>query len=102
MTGRGPRFGLLDPWAALIDQTRFILDCHAVVALRMLRFADGGDLAAREAVRMVTEKGATLVGAQLAAAAAMPRYGLPGAAVAVERRYRRAVSRNRRRLSQGD
>lgn len=93
--------GVLDPWAALIDQTRFILDCHAVIALRMLRFVDGGPLAAREAVRMVAEKAATLAGAQLAAAAAMPRSGLPGAALAAERRYRRAVSRNRRRLSRG-
>jgi hypothetical protein len=50
---------------------------------------------------MVSEKAFTFAGAQLAAAAAMPRYGLPGAALAVEKRYRRAVSRNRRRLSAG-
>ena len=38
-------FGPLDPWAAFSAQTRFILDCHAVVALRMLRIAGGGEVA---------------------------------------------------------
>jgi hypothetical protein len=52
-------------------------------------------------MRMVTEKLETFAGAHLAAVAAMPRHGLPGAAAAAERRYRRAVSRNRRRLSGG-
>ncbi|HET7715540.1 MAG TPA: hypothetical protein VFK86_07915 [Bauldia sp.] len=94
-------FGALDPWAVITAQTRFLLDCQAVVTLRMLRLADGDHGAAREAVRMVTEKATVLAGAQLAAAAALPRYGLAGAAAAVDRRYRRAVSQNRRRLSAG-
>lgn len=99
MASRGFGLGPLDPWAALFAQTRFILDCHAVVALRMVRLAGGGEVAAREAVRMVTEKLETFAGANLAAVAAMPRHGLPGAAAAAERKYRRTVSRNRRRLS---
>ena len=50
---------------------------------------------------MVTEKMTTFAGAQIAAAAALPVHGWPGAAAAAERRYRRAVSGNRRRLSGG-
>jgi hypothetical protein len=101
VASRGVGLGPLDPWAALFAQTRFLLDCNAVVAMRMVRLAGGGEIAAREAVRMVTEKLETFAGAHLAAVAAMPRHGLPGAAAAAERRYRRAVSRNRRRLSEG-
>jgi hypothetical protein len=93
--------GALDPWAALAAQLRFMLDCQAVIGLRLLRLAEGGHVGAREARRMVSEKAFTFAGAQLAAAAAMPRYGLPGAALAVEQRYRRVVSKNRRRLSGG-
>lgn len=101
MAGRGLGLGPLDPWAALFAHTRFVLDCQAVVALRMMRLAGGGEVATREAMRMVTEKLETFAGAHLAAVAAMPRHGLPGAAAAAERRYRQAVSRNRRRLSGG-
>ena len=99
MASKPHAFGPLDPWAAFSAQTRFILDCHAVVALRMLRIAGGGEVAARESMRMVTEKMTTFAGAQFAAAAALPVHGWPGAAAAAERRYRRAVSGNRRRLS---
>ena len=101
MASRPRALGPLDPWAALTAQTRFILDCQAVVALRMLRIASGGHGAAGESVRMVTEKITTFAGAQFAAAAALPVHGWPGAAAAAERRYRRVVSGNRRRLSGG-
>jgi len=101
VASRGYGLGPLDPWAALFAQTRFLLDCNAVVALRLMRIAGGGEVGAREAVRMITEKIETFAGANLAAAAAMPLHGLPGAAAAAERRYHRAVSRNRRRLSAG-
>jgi hypothetical protein len=77
------------------------MDCHAVITLRMMRMAGGGEVAVREAVRMVTEKMDTFASAQMAAVAAMPRHGLQGAATAAEQRYRRTVSRNRRRLSAG-
>jgi hypothetical protein len=76
-----------------------MLDCQAVVMLRMLRLAEGGRIATRESARMVTEKLAAVVGAQIDAAAALPRGGLDGATAAMERHYRRAVARNRRRLS---
>jgi hypothetical protein len=64
--------------------------------LRMFRLAGGGEIAARESVRMVTEKMIAFTGAQMDAAAAT---SVAGATAAVERHYRRAVARNRRRLS---
>jgi len=98
----GPFF-CFAPFADLIvvldAQTRFLLDCQAVVALRMARLAGGGAPALTESVRMVSEKVATFAGAQFAAAAALPSQGWPGAAAAAEMRYRSAVSSNRRRLS---
>jgi hypothetical protein len=99
VASRGFGLGPLDPWAALSAHTRFIMDCQVVITLRLMRIAGGGDVGAREAVRMIAEKVETFAGAQMAAAAAIPRFGLPGAAAAAERRYRRTVSRNRRRLS---
>lgn len=101
MANRGSGLAPLDGWAALFAQTRFVMDCQAVIALRLMRLAGGGEVAAREAVRMVTEKMETFAGAQIAAVAAIPRHGLPGAAAAAELRYRRTVSQNRRRLSRG-
>lgn len=101
MANRGFGSGSLDGWAALFAQTRFFIDCQTVIALRMVRMAGGGEGAAREAVRMVTEKMDTFASAQIAAVAAMPRHGLQGAATAAEQHYRRTVSRNRRRLSGG-
>jgi len=101
VANRGFGLGPLDGWAALFAQTRFVMDCQTVIALRMMRIAGGGEVAAREAIRMVTEKMEAFAGAQMAAVAAMPRHGLPGAAAAAERRYRRTVSQNRRRLSGG-
>ncbi len=100
MAARGIGAGF-DAWAAVLSQTRFVMDCQAVIALRMIRLAGGGEPAAREAVRMITEKMEAYTGAQQDALAAMPRHGLQGAVTAAERRYRRAVSRNRRRLSGG-
>ena len=45
-----------DPFGAFHAQTRFLLDCQAVVALRMMRIAAGGEPAVQESVRMVSEK----------------------------------------------
>jgi hypothetical protein len=101
VANRGFGLGPLDAWAAFSAQTRFVMDCQAVITLRVMRIAGGGEVGAREAVRMVTEKMETFAGAQMAAAAAIPRFGLPGAAAAAERRYRRTVSSNKRRLSGG-
>ncbi|MCB1498395.1 MAG: hypothetical protein KDK07_01175 [Bauldia sp.] len=80
-------------------QARFVLDCQAVVALRMARLAGGGASAASESMRMVSEKVVTFADAQIAAAAALPIEGWPGAAAAAATRYRKAVSGNRRRLT---
>jgi len=65
----------------------------------MLRIAGGGDLAVREATRMVSEKVTAFAEAQWEALAAFPFSGMAGATAAAERRYRLAVARNRRRLS---
>ena len=101
MANRGLGLGPFDAWTALFAQTRFAIDCQAVITMRMMRMAGGGEVAVREAVRMVTEKMETFASAQMAAVAAMPRHGLQGAATAAEQHYRRTVSRNRRRLSGG-
>jgi hypothetical protein len=97
-----PFFGF-GPFADLIvvldAQTRFLLDCQVVVALRMVRLAGGGAPAVTESMRMVSEKVATFAGAQMAAAAVLSSQGWPGAAAAAEMRYRSAVSSNRRRLT---
>ena len=84
------------------DPTGFLLDCQAVVALRLLRLSNGGDDAAREASRMVSEKVHAFAAAQIDAVAGFQRSGLPGASAAVVRRYRRAVAGNRRRLLSGE
>jgi hypothetical protein len=101
VANRALGLGPFDAWTSLFAQTRFAIDCHTVITLRMMRMAGGGEVAVREAVRMVTEKMETFASAQMAAVAAMPRHGLQGAATAAEQHYRRTVSRNRRRLSGG-
>lgn len=88
-------------WGMFSGEAAFLLDCQAVVGLRMARLFAGGDAAAREANRMVAEKLFAFAGAQIDAAAAFQEDGLPGAHAAVMRRYRRAVAGNRRRLSRG-
>lgn len=95
-SGFGPFAGFI---GALDGQARFVLDCQTVMALRMVKLAGGGSPAVSESLRMVSEKMATFAGAQMAAAAVLPFQGWPGAAAAVESRYRKAVSSNRRRLT---
>ena len=56
MANRGLGLGPFDAWTALFAQTRFAIDCQAVITMRMMRMAGGGEVAVREAVRMVTEK----------------------------------------------
>jgi hypothetical protein len=89
------------PWIALsYDLMRLGIEAQAVMALRLMRLAAGGALAEREAARMVTEKAATVVNAQTAAAVALAT-GARGAAVSKKavRVYRRRVRANRRRLT---
>jgi hypothetical protein len=90
----------MNPWTYAFDVARLGLEAQQVIALRMMRLAAGGALATREANRMVAEKATTLAEAQWAAAAALA--GAHGARIAATRAfgtYKRAVRKNRRRLS---
>ena len=73
-------------------------DAQAVMLLRCLRVAQGGAKARVEAQRMITEKAAALVEAQVAATAATlkrkKKHQVAKKALAV---YARRVRRNRRR-----
>jgi hypothetical protein len=84
-----------------IDAFSFAIACQQVIALRLVRIAFGGADARREATRMVTEKAATAVEAQFAAATALISGGPAGAAAAAAQVYRRAVRANGRRLRRG-
>jgi hypothetical protein len=90
----------MNPWNYSRAWTRFALEAQTVIALRMLRLSTGGALARREAARMVIEKGAALTMAQMnAAAALMGGHGPRAAGTRAFGTYKRAVSKNRRRLS---
>jgi hypothetical protein len=90
----------MNPWTYSLALTRFALEAQTVIALRLARLAAGGALAQREAGRMVAEKGEALAEAQLVAAAALASGRGPGmAATRAFGTYKRAVSKNRRRLS---
>lgn len=85
------------PW---FDVARLGFEAQYVVALRLTRLAAGGAIATREANRMVTEKAAALMNAQLAAATALAAGGGPErAAERAFATYRKAVRKNRRRLT---
>jgi hypothetical protein len=77
----------------------FLLDCEAVIGLRLFRLAGGGSRALREAQRMVGEKFEAALEAQMAACAAVvagePALALDRAALT----YQRRVRANRRRLT---
>jgi hypothetical protein len=93
-------FAGMNPWTYSFGWARLGLEAQSVVALRMMRLAAGGALASREAQRMIVEKGAAAVAAQMAAAAALAGGRGPGAAAArALGTYKRAVSRNRHRLT---
>jgi hypothetical protein len=89
-------------WESWIDAGRFTLEAQSVVALRMMRLAEGGPLAATEVQRMVTEKVAALAAAQMAAGLALASgKSLAAAAKQAALPIRRSVRSNRRRLSRG-
>ena len=88
----------MNPWAYSLDLARLGIGAQQVVALRMLRLAAGGAVAQREAQRMILEKGAALIAAQMAAAAALAGGRSHTAPARALRPYKRAVSRNRQRL----
>jgi hypothetical protein len=85
--------------SAWFETARFAADTQRVVALRMMRLAGGGPLAATEATRMVAEKMAAFTEAQAAVAATMMTGGtFKAASRKAYAPYRRAVRANRRRL----
>jgi len=93
-------FPRMNPWSSFVQAARFGFDVQSVVALRLMRIAAGGTLASREANRMVMEKAAAALEAQMAAATALAFGGGPKkAAKRAGGVYRRAVTRNRRRLT---
>ena len=82
----------------MFDSWQFALDVQQVMAARMLRLMTGR-LTAREARRMVAEKGLAYSRAQVAGGLALLTRGPLAAGHATHEIYRRAVRANRRRLS---
>jgi hypothetical protein len=84
---------------AWFEAARFSADIQSVVAMRLMRLASGGPLAAAEARRMVSEKLGALGAAQAAVIAAMATgASFEDAATKVYAPYRRRVRANHRRL----
>jgi hypothetical protein len=84
----------------MFDMARLGAEAWMVVGLRMMKLAAGGPLAAREAQRMVTEKAAAAIEAQVRSGAALMRGASPQSAGRTAMTgYRRRVKANRRRLS---
>lgn len=82
------------------DATRLGFEAQWVMAARMMRIASGGARAEAEMSRMVSEKAAAAVEAQMAAAGAFFRSAShTGAARKALGVYRKRVRSNRRRLS---
>jgi hypothetical protein len=82
------------------DMTRLAMDANIVVGLRMMRLAEGGAGAIREAELMVSEKIQTAVMLTMQNAVAL------GTGTSVDRvgktslaKYQKVVSANKRRLS---
>src|SRR6516225_3634553 len=93
--------GPWNAWFALSTQAaRMCWDAQAVILLRCLRVAQGGAKVRAETQRMITEKAAALVEAQVAATAATlkrnRKHQVAKKALGV---YARRVRRNRRRLA---
>ena len=87
-------FNVMNAW---FEAARFGADIQNVIALRMMRLAGGGPLAASEARRMVTEKVFALGEAQARILLALASGQSFDAAKAYAP-YRRRVRANRRRL----
>lgn len=92
------------PWNASValslQAARVCWESQAVIFLRCLHIAQGGAKAEAEITRMITEKVAALVEAQISAtAAALAGSKTHGIAKKTLGVYARRVSRNRRRLS---
>jgi hypothetical protein len=86
-------------WRNWVDATRFAIEAQQVIALRLLRLAPGGVVAAKEAQRMVTEKAAACIASQAAASGALlSGRSLTAATRRAAAPYRSRVRANRRRL----
>jgi hypothetical protein len=85
-------------WTNAADAMSFALACQQVIALRMARIARGDAGAQREMTRMVAEKAAAAVEANIAAVRGLMTGGLSAAADASAQVYQRAVRANGRRL----
>jgi hypothetical protein len=89
-------FNIMSSW---IEATRFGRDINDVVAMRMMRLASGGPLAATEARRMVLEKVVALGEANVTIMTAMATgRSLSAASKKNYARYRSRVRANRRRI----
>lgn len=87
-------------WQSWFDAARFSCDVQSVIALRSMRFMQGGPQASAEARRMVSEKVAAFAAAQAAAAYALAMGKTPEAAAELAMvPVRRRVRANVRRLS---
>jgi hypothetical protein len=87
-------------WDLSFDAFVLGIEAQQVIALRMAKFAMGEDPHGEEARRMVTEKAAAALEAQLGAVQAMVTGDVAGASDHVLAVYRREVRANRRRLSE--
>jgi hypothetical protein len=88
------------PWTTWLAAASLGAEAQWVIALRMMRLAAGGAVAATEAQRMISEKVIANAQAQFAAGMALASgHGIGGAARAAAKPYKRAVGANRRRLT---
>jgi hypothetical protein len=84
---------------AWFEAARFATDSNNVIALRLMKIANGGPQATTEATTMVSEKMAAFAEAQGAMFAALATgKSFQAAANKAYGPYRRAVRANRRRL----
>ena len=89
----------LNLMSAWFEAARFAADSQRVIALRMMRMANGGPLAVTEASKMIAEKIAAFNEAHGAIVTTMMTGGsLDTAAAKAYAPYRRAVRANNRRL----
>lgn len=90
-------FNIMNAW---IEAMRFGADSQRVIALRLMRLASGGPLAATEAQQMVSEKIAAFGEAQgVLLTALLTGTSLEAAAAKAYVPYRRRVRANSRRLA---
>jgi hypothetical protein len=88
------------PWTVWLEATSFGAEAQWVIALRMIRLATGGAVAASEAQRMLSEKVVANMQAQFAACMALAAgRQIQGAARAAAKPYKKAVRANCRRLT---